>query len=242
MCDRIVTKDGGTMDYKIRTFVCEAGKNIVSMGLASGTWGNVSARLDENTMLITPSGMDYADIGPEDITMVDIHTLEATGKMKPSSETPMHAAIYRTRPEINGIIHTHPQYGCTVAAARKEVPPILDDMAQLIGPGLKVADYAHPGSDKMVSGVLAAIEGRNACLLANHGAVCLGRTLDEAFTVNMILEKSCRTYIDSFAIGGAVPFSQEEAEELHKMYMETYSIANQSEKLRMAGIVPLGAK
>lgn len=242
MCDRIVVKDGGTMDYKIRTFVCEAGKNIVSMGLASGTWGNVSARLDENTMFITPSGMDYADIKPDDITMVNIHTLEANGKMKPSSETPMHAAIYRSRPEINGIIHTHPQYGCTVAAARKEVPPILDDMAQLIGPGLKVADYAHPGSDKMVSGVLDAINGRNACLLANHGAVCIGRTLDEAFTVNMILEKSCRAFIDSFAIGGAVPFSNEEAEELHKMYMETYSIANQSEKLRMAGIAPMGAK
>lgn len=230
------------MDYKVRTFVCDAGNRIVNMGFASGTWGNVSSRLDNETMLITPSGMDYSDIGPEDIVMVNIFTLEATGKLKPSSETPMHAAIYRTRPEINGIIHTHPQYGCTVAAARKEVPPILDDMAQLIGPGLKVADYAHPGSEEMVLGVLAAIEGRNACLLANHGAVCLGRTLDEAFTVNIILEKSCRTYIDSFAIGGAVPFSHEEAEELHTMYMETYSMANQSHKLKIAGILHNRAK
>ncbi len=224
------------MEHKIRTLVCKAGKKIVETGLASGTWGNVSARVDENTMLITPSGRDYADIKTEDIALVNINTLESTGPLSPSSETPMHAAIYRTRPEINGVIHTHPQYGCTVAASRKEVPPILDDMAQLIGPGLKVAEYAHPGSDKMVAGVLGAIDGRNACLLANHGAVCIGRTLDEAFTVNMILEKSCRTFIDSFAIGGAIPFSDEEAAALHKMYMETYSVTNQKEKLRMSGI------
>ncbi|MCK5757961.1 MAG: class II aldolase/adducin family protein [Clostridiales bacterium] len=224
------------MEHKIRTLVCKAGKKIVETGLASGTWGNVSARIDKNTMLITPSGRDYSDIKTEDIALVTINTLKSTGNMAPSSETPMHAAIYRTRPEINGVIHTHPQYGCTVAASRKEVPPILDDMAQLIGPGLKVADYAHPGSDKMVEGVLEAIEGRNACLLANHGVVCFGRTLDEAFTVNIILEKSCRTFIDSFAIGGAIPFSDEEAEALHKMYMETYSVTNQREKLRMSGI------
>ena len=225
------------MEHKIRTLVCKAGKKIVETGLASGTWGNVSARIDKNTMLITPSGRDYSDIKTEDIALVNINTLKSTGNMAPSSETPMHAAIYRTRPEINGVIHTHPQYGCTVAASRKEVPPILDDMAQLIGPGLKVADYAHPGSDKMVEGVLEAIEGRNACLLANHGAVCIGRTLDEAFTVNLILEKSCKTFIDSFAIGGAIPFSYDEAEALHKMYMEPYSVNNQKEKLRMSGIV-----
>ncbi|MDX1357229.1 MAG: class II aldolase/adducin family protein [Clostridia bacterium] len=224
------------MEHKIRTMVCKAGKRIVETGLAAGTWGNVSARIDENTMLITPSGKDYSEIKTEDISLVNLHTLESSGKLPPSSETPMHAAIYRKRPEINGIIHTHPQYGCTVAAARKEVPPILDDMAQLIGPGLKVADHAHPGSDRMVEGVLDAIEGRNACLLANHGAVCIGRTLDEAFTVNMILEKACRAFIDSFAIGGAVPFTDEEAEELHKMYMETYSITDQKEKLRMSGL------
>ena len=224
------------MEHKIRTLVCNTGKKIVETGLTSGTWGNVSARVDENTMLITPSGKDYFDIKTEDIILVDTNTLNSIGRMAPSSETPMHAAIYRTRPEINGIIHTHPQYGCTVAASRKEVPPILDDMAQLIGSGLKVADYAHPGSDKMVEGVLGAIKGRNACLLANHGAVCIGRTLDEAFTVNMILEKSCRAFIDSFAIGGAIPFSHEEAEALHKMYMETYSVTNQREKLRMSGI------
>ncbi len=230
------------MEHKIRALVCNAGKRIVKTGLASGTWGNVSARIDENTMLITPSGRDYSDIESEDIVLVDIHTLKAIGELAPSSETPMHAAIYKYRPEINGIIHTHPQYGCTVAAARKEVPPILDDMAQLIGPGLKVADYAHPGSDKMVEGVLGAIKNRNACLLANHGAVCIGRTLDEAFTVNIILEKSCKAYIDSFAIGKAVPFSYEEAAALHKMYMETYSLLDQKQKQRLAGITQTGVK
>lgn len=224
------------MEHKTRSMVVNAGKRIVEKGLAAGTWGNVSARIDAENMLITPSGRDYSHIKPDDIVMVNIHTLEARGKLEPSSETPMHAAIYRKRPEISGIIHIHPQYGCTVAAARKEVPPILDDLAQLIGPSLRVADHAHPGSDKMVKVVTEALEGRNACLLANHGAVCLGRTLDEAFTVSMILEKACKCYIDSMTIGGAVSFTEEEALEMHKMYMETYSVKDLQEKQKLAGI------
>lgn len=224
------------MEHKIRSMVVSAGRRIVDTGLAAGTWGNVSARVDENHMLITPSGTDYSNIKTDDIVMVNIYTLESTGKQNPSSETPMHAAIYRNRPEINGIIHTHPQYGCTVAAARKEVPPILDDLAQLIGPSLRVADHAHPGSDKMVKVVTEALEGRNACLLANHGAVCLGRTLDEAFTVSMIVEKACKCYIDSMIIGGAVAFTEEEALEMHNMYMESYSIKDLQEKQKLAGM------
>lgn len=224
------------MEHKTRSMIVEAGKRIVETGLAAGTWGNVSARIDNRHMLITPSGTDYSTIRTDDIVLVDIYTLESKGKQNPSSETPMHAAIYRMRPEIYGIIHTHPQYGCTVAAARKEVPPILDDLAQLIGPSLRVADHAHPGSEKMVKVVTEALEGRNACLLANHGAVCLGRTLDEAFTVSMIVEKACKCYIDSMLIGGAVAFSEEEALEMHKMYMETYSLKDLQEKQRLAGI------
>lgn len=223
------------MEHKIRSMVCKAGKKIVATGLSAGTWGNVSARVGRDMMLITPSAKDYSDTKPEDIVLVNIHTLEATGKLSPSSETPMHAAIYRKRPEINGIIHTHPQNGCTVAAAQKEIPPILDDMAQLIGPTLRVAPHAYPGTDEMVGGVLEAINGRNACLLANHGAVCVGRTLDEAFTVTLILEKTCRSYIDSFAIGGAIAFTADEARDLHKMYMETYSVQDQKEKLNRSG-------
>lgn len=231
--------DGTVMEHKVRTLVCDAGRRIVETGLAAGTWGNVSARVDESHMLITPSGKDYSHIKTDDIVLVNINTLEASGSLAPSSETPMHAAIYKNRSEINGIIHTHPQNGCTVAAARHEIPPILDDMAQLIGPSLKVADYAHPGSDKLVREVLSALEGRNACLLANHGAVCAGRTLDEAFTINVILEKSCKTYIDAMPLGGAKAFTSEEATALHKMYMETYSVSDLNEKQRMAGIPKL---
>ena len=224
------------MEHKARSMVVNAGKRIVGTGLAAGTWGNVSIRIDDEHMLITPSGMDYSHIRADDIVLVDIHSLESTGKHAPSSETPMHAAIYRKRNEINGIIHTHPQYGCTVAAARTEVPPILDDLAQLIGPSLRVADHAHPGSDKMVRVVTEALEGRNACLLANHGVVCLGRTLDEAFTVSLVVEKACKAYIDAIPLGGAVPFTYDEALEMHKMYMETYSVKDLQEKKKLAGI------
>jgi L-fuculose-phosphate aldolase len=186
-----------------RSIVCEAGKRLLREHLVSGTWGNISLRINEEIMVITPSGMPYETLSPEDMVVVNYKTLAWEGEKKPSSELKLHAAIYRERSKITAVIHTHQANASTVAAARREVPPILDDMAQIIGPSVKVAAYALPNTQCIVRKTLKALRGRNAALMANHGAVCIGRDMEEAFVVCQVLEKACRSFIEAEFLGGA---------------------------------------
>ena len=111
----------------------------------------------------------------------------------------------------------------TVAAAQREVPPILDDMAQIIGPSVKVAEYALPNTKKIVKNTLKALAGRNAALMANHGAICIGRNMDEAFLVCQVLEKACKAFIEAEFLGGAKSINKLEAWIMHEYYLRKYS-------------------
>jgi len=208
---------------KARQLVCDSGKRLLRSGYVSGTWGNISGRIDTDYMAITPSGREYESLTPEDMVIVNIHDLSYKGDLKPSGEMGLHAEIYKQRAEINAVMHTHSPNASTVAASRREVPPILDDMAQLIGPSLRVADYALPGTAKIIKATMKALSGRNAALLANHGAVCMGRDMDEAFVTCEIMEKSCRAFIESEFLGGSIPINGVEAWAMHQFYLKKYS-------------------
>jgi L-fuculose-phosphate aldolase len=188
----------------------------------AGTWGNVSVKLGDSSMAITPSGVDYLSMKAEDIVIVDLGTGEARGGT-PSTEKDLHREIYLSRPEIGAVVHTHSMSACTVAAARREVPPILDDLAQIVGPTLRVADYALPGTSKMRRSALRALKGRMAALLANHGAVALGRNLGEALTCARIVEKGCRAFIEAEFLGGAKSVGVFDAALMHQVYLRKYS-------------------
>lgn len=203
--------------------IWEAGKRLLAEGLVKGTWGNISLRVDPETMVITPSGREYQDLKPDEMVEVNILTHKYKGNIKPSTEFKMHAEVFRKRREINAVIHTHPPSASTVAAARREVPPVLDDMAQIIGPTVRVADYARSSSRKMNKVALKALKGRMACLLANHGAVCIGRDLEEAFVVSQVLEKACRTFIEAEFLGGAKSVNKVESYLMHQYYLNKYS-------------------
>lgn len=208
---------------EIRKLVCESGRRMRSSGLIAGTWGNISIRLDSKNMIITPSGIDYENAMPEDMSIMNIETLKWEGQRKPSSEAKLHAQIYKERKNINAIIHTHSMNASTVAAARREVPPILDDMAQIIGPSIRVAKYALPSTKKIVRETVKALKGRNAALMANHGAIGIGRDIEEAFTVCQVLEKSCKAFIEAEFLGGAKSINKFEAWFMHQYYLKKYS-------------------
>ena len=208
---------------RIRQEIIEGGLRLVKEGLVARTWGNISIRVDDTHMLITPSGRTYEDLGLEDIVLVNYHTSKHEGNIKPSSEKELHCEIYRTRKKINAVIHTHQMNASTVAAAHREVPPILDDMAQIIGPTVRVADYALPSTKKITKKTVRALKGRNAALMANHGAVCVGRDLDEAFVVCQVLEKACKAFIEAEFLGGAKGINKFEAHLMHQIYIRKYS-------------------
>jgi len=209
-------------EAQARTIVCEAGVRLVKTGLVSGTWGNVSQRIGAHHMAVTPSGADYLSLTPDDIVIVNLKDGSYEGA-KPSAEKRLHMAIYNARKDVTAVIHTHAVNASTVAAARREIPPILDDLAQIVGPSVRVADYALPGTKRTVKGALKALKGRNAALLANHGAVCVGRSMEEAFVCCEVLEKACKAFIEAEFLGGAKAIGRFDAHLMHQYYLRKYS-------------------
>lgn len=202
--------------------VCRTAQEMYHSGLVAGTWGNISARVDEDYMVITPSGMDYERLCPEEMVIVNMNTLEYEGNLKPSIETVVHSAVYKDRPEVNGIVHTHSTYALTVATARKEIPPICDDQVQILGGSVRLAGYTMPGTEEMAKEVVRALKERAGALIANHGAITVGRTLSEAYTGSVVLEKTAKVYINCQSIGGPTEISQADIDFFHDFFMNKY--------------------
>lgn len=210
-------------EAEARVQLHEAGLRLLKEGLVSRTWGNVSCRLDGDWFLVTPSGRNYEDLTPEEMVVMNCKTLEYKGNIKPSSEGKVHAEVLRTRKDVNAVIHTHQTNASVVAAARREVPPILDDQAQILGPTVRVADYALPSTKKMVKACVKALKGRKAALMANHGAICVGEDLEDAFVACLVLEKACKAFIEAEFLGGAKSINIFEAHIMHQFYLRKYS-------------------
>lgn len=209
-------------EQELRVLVKESGVKLLKEGLVQGTWGNTSVRLDEERMIVTPSGLDYIRLKPEDMVVVNIYTLEYEGNLKPTSERKLHAAIYRERKDIGAVIHSHPSYCCSIASARCELPVMNERMKELVGGSAKMAAYTLPGTKKMTVGTMEALEGRNACFMANHGVVCCGKDMDEAFEVCRLMEDCSRLYIEkkTAELSGKTEFSKED---LKALFLKRYA-------------------
>lgn len=198
--------------------ICKA---IFEKGLVAGTWGNVSTKIDDNFIIITPSGINYDKLSLESIPVINRKTKEFIGE-KPSTELNLHLEIYEKRNDIKAIIHTHSIYASLFAVTGKSLPPILEEIAQICGPTVKCAKYAIAGSDELVKNTIKVLQKSNAAFLANHGAITLGRTLKEALTCALILEKGCKIFYKSKNIGKIRILPKKEAIKLYNFYREKY--------------------
>lgn len=169
-----------TREETLRAQLVDYGKQLVASGLVQGTWGNLSARLDDTYMLVTPSGLDYARLTPADMVKVNMRTLAYEGGLKPTSEKSLHAAIYQNRPDIGGIIHTHSKYCCVYAAARRDLQIPADRQTAFQSP-IKLAPYAPPGSKSLTKNTAAAVGDNYGAIMAGHGMIACGRDLTAAF-------------------------------------------------------------
>ncbi|WP_432662877.1 class II aldolase/adducin family protein [Wukongibacter baidiensis] len=179
-----------------RHLVLEAGKRLLSSGLVAGTWGNISQKVNDNLMVITPSGKNYDKLTVYDMVVVNINDLSYEGQLKPSSECKLHAELYKIRKDIGAVIHTHSINACIVASARKEVTSVSDHMADRIGPSIPVTEYAISGTRKLLKNTIKLMKYGNAVLLANHGAICVGKTIENAFITCELMEKACMDFIE----------------------------------------------
>lgn len=196
---------------ELRKKIIEAGKEMIASQLTRGSSGNISARIPGTSKyLITPSGMDYYSIQPEDIVLADYETKEAVGKRRPSIEIHLHGEIYRMRPDVNGVVHTHSPYASAMAAARKPVPPVLDLLGIIIGGQVEVAEHAAPGTLDLAHNAVRALGNRNGVLLANHGAIGVGVDLKTAFKAADMIEQAAMAALFANLVGGAVVLTPEQ--------------------------------
>ncbi|MGI6661927.1 MAG: class II aldolase/adducin family protein [Bacillota bacterium] len=171
-------------------------------GLFKGTSGNLSARDPvSGLVVITPTSLPYDSMASEDLVVMDIEGRVVEGARKPSSEWSMHLRVYRGREDVFAVFHTHSPYATSFAVLRKPVPPVLTEMIPFIGGDIPVAEFALPGSDELGIKVVRALEGRGACLLANHGVVAIGASLKEAYLRAVYVEDAARIYHHALAVG-----------------------------------------
>ena len=200
--------------------VAEAGKEMLENRLTIGTWRNISLRTSErDKCVITPSGMSYQRMSPEDMAVIDLSGKVVEGRWKPSRELEMHCGIYRARKDVNAIVHTHPVFSSVLAVLKEDLPPIMEDMVMLLGGKVKVTEYTISGTKKHAEGVAEALGNRNVVLLANHGSVCVGHDMKRAFTACGILEKSAQIYLYSKMIGQPTLLLPEDVEKLREASM-----------------------
>ena len=177
-------------------------RRTVSDGLVVGTSGNVSVRVGD-TVLVTPSGVPYDRLTPDDVTGVDLDGRQVLGTLIPTSELPMHLAVYRTA-DAGAVVHTHAVHATAVSTLVPELPAI-HYMASALGGPVRVARYAAYGSDELAENVLHALADRTGCLLQNHGTITYGTTLDQAYDRTAQLEWMCRLWLTASSVPGMSP-------------------------------------
>jgi L-fuculose-phosphate aldolase len=199
--------------------ICETGMKLVEEGLVARTWGNLSIRIDDHQMVITPSGRTYEELSPEDIVVVSIDDLSYDTHIKPSSEKGLHAQVYKQRSDINAVIHTHQRNASSVASARKDIPVELPTHQEIFGNWVRCSGYALPGMKKLSKAAVKAIGDGKAALLANHGAVCIGNTMEEAFQVALRLEELCQLFIEKQFMQFAHLSGDFDVQTMHEYYL-----------------------
>lgn len=193
----------------MRDALVDAARALAAEGLNPGTSGNLSAR-DGDGIWITPSGLPAARLEDEDLVRLSLGGDREAGDREPSSEWPMHVAIYRAFPETGAVVHCHSPYAMILACARRAIPPLHYMIAVAAEDEIPCVGYATFGSEALAQEALRGLRGRRATLLANHGQISCGASLAEALRVAREVEVLAHIYWGTLAIGGPVLLQAEE--------------------------------
>lgn len=203
----------GMNESRLRQQVIDAACQLNTLGLSAGNSGNVSARCGEG-MLITPTGVAYDALEPVDIVKLDLSGNIIEGDLKPSSEWQFHCAILAARPEINAVVHTHSRYCTSLACTHRGIPPFHYMVAMAGGRDIRCAPYATYGTPELAAHAVAALEGRRACLLANHGSIAIGVSVNAALALASEVEELAAQYCEALKIGKLQMLSDEQMDEV----------------------------
>lgn len=197
-------------DIQKRQAIIDACRRMNTLGINQGTSGNISVREDEG-VLITPTSMPYDTMTPEDIVYMTLDG-ECQGIRQPSSEWRFHLDILLARPDVNAVVHAHPPYSTSLSILEQRIPPIHYMVAVAGGSDIRCAPYATFGTDELSANAVAALQDRKACLLAHHGMIATGTSLDKAMWLAVEVETLARQYLTCLQIAEPPLLSEQEIE------------------------------
>jgi L-ribulose-5-phosphate 4-epimerase len=207
----------------LRSIVCRLHAELPRHNLVAWTSGNVSAR-DPKTgfVVIKPSGIRYEDLTPESMVVVDLDGKVVEGRHKPSSDTFAHVFVYRHRPNVNGVVHTHSTFATAWAAIGRPIPPVLTAICDEFGGPIPVGAYAKIGGDEIGQEIIRSIGASPAILMKNHGVFTVGQTPEAAVKAAVMVEDVARTVFYAMQLGQPNEIPAEEVARAHRRYLEEY--------------------
>jgi len=227
------------LEQRLRQTIVEYGLRFAPSGLSQGTSGNLSIRLPggdaPGDMLITPSGVDYQLLKPQDLPRMRLHDASWSGPLKPSSEWRFHRDIYLARPEVHAILHAHPTYCTALATQRKGIPAFHYMVAIAGGRDIRCAPYATFGTVDLSRNAVQALHERRACLLSNHGLIVVGTDLPSTFSLAVEIEELAHQYLLTLMSGAPVVLPDDEMDKVLALFKQSYG-AN-AQKDRPGGVV-----
>jgi len=210
-------------DQDLREQLVDCARRMQASGINQGTSGNLSVRI-AGGMLITPSSLPYEQMQPSDLVALDLQGqplfIPADGRpqRRPSSEWRLHADVLASRPEVQAVLHCHSIHATALACHGRDIPPFHYMTAVAGGHDIRCAPYATFGTQELSDGVVQALEGRLACLMAQHGQVAVGPTLDKALALAVEVETLARIYLQALALGEPPLLSGEQMEQVRHQF------------------------
>src|SRR3954454_1060962 len=201
-------------EWKLKEQMCDIGRRIWLKGFCAGNEGNHSFRIGENRVLCTPTGISKANLKPDDICTVDLEGNQVSGARKRTSEILLHLSIYKARPDVKAVIHSHPPHATAFAVAGVDLPTCIHPEAEVFLGPVKTAKYVTPGDTRLGESIVPFIKDSNTIVLGNHGVVCYGPDLDDAYYKLEIVDAYARILLLTKQLGSVRPLGSDEMKEL----------------------------
>jgi L-fuculose-phosphate aldolase len=201
-------------EFKLKEQMCDIGRRIWLKGFCAGNEGNHSYRMGPDRFLCTPTGISKGNLKPDDLCVVDASGKQISGKRKRTSEMLMHLAIYKARPDVTCVIHSHPPHATAFAVAGVDLPTCIHPEAEVFLGAVKTAKYVTPGDTRLGDSLLPYVKDSNTILLQNHGVVCFDTDLEQCYYKLEIVDAYARILILAKQVGSIRPLDSAEMKEL----------------------------
>jgi L-fuculose-phosphate aldolase len=202
----------------VKQVVLDTAKEMYRKGLVEGTSGNVSARMPDGNVCVTPSSVSYETMVLDDLVVVDLEANVLEGHRMPTSEKDLHLACYRAFEEVGGVIHSHPVHGSMFACARQPIPASIEEFVVFVGGDVPVCDYTLTGTTDLGKEAVRHLEQTSAALLASHGMITIGPTPTEALHVALVVERTAQIVHGARLLGGEHPLPEKTNKNFRGVY------------------------